>query len=79
MSYVTAPARGARFVGETAGEQSRARYPDAEGFAEREGQRLFYEVYGEGEDTAFLIPTWSLIHSRHWKMQFRTSRAISGC
>jgi pimeloyl-ACP methyl ester carboxylesterase/predicted glycosyltransferase len=53
------------------GEQSRARYPDREGFVERDGQRLFYEVYGEGEgeETIFLIPTWSLVHSRHWKMQ----------
>lgn len=50
-------------------EQSRALYPDEEGVAERDGQRLFYEVYGEGEDTVFLLPTWSLIHSRHWKMQ----------
>ncbi len=51
------------------GEQSRARYPDAEGFVERDGQRLFHEVYGEGEQTVFLLPTWSLVHSRHWKMQ----------
>jgi pimeloyl-ACP methyl ester carboxylesterase/predicted glycosyltransferase len=51
------------------GEQSRARYPDSEGFVERDGQRLFYEVYGEGEETIFLLPTWSLFHSRHWKMQ----------
>jgi pimeloyl-ACP methyl ester carboxylesterase/predicted glycosyltransferase len=50
-------------------EQSRARYPDSEGFVERDGQRLFYEVYGEGEETVFLLPTWSLTHSRHWKMQ----------
>jgi pimeloyl-ACP methyl ester carboxylesterase/predicted glycosyltransferase len=50
-------------------EQSRARYPDSEGFVERDGQRLFYEVYGEGEQTIFLLPTWSLVHSRHWKMQ----------
>ena len=50
-------------------EQSRARYPDSEGYAERDGQRLFYEVYGEGEQTVFLLPTWSLFHSRHWKMQ----------
>jgi pimeloyl-ACP methyl ester carboxylesterase/predicted glycosyltransferase len=51
------------------GEQSRARYPDAEGFVDRDGQHLFYEVYGEGEETVFLIPTWSIVHSRHWKMQ----------
>ena len=31
--------------------------------------RLFYEVYGEGEPTVLLMPTWSIIHSRHWKMQ----------
>jgi pimeloyl-ACP methyl ester carboxylesterase/predicted glycosyltransferase len=55
------------------GEQSRARYPDTEGYVERDGQQLFYEVYGEGQgegqETVFLLPTWSLIHSRHWKMQ----------
>src|SRR3984957_2695457 len=56
-----------RIVGN--GEQSRARYPDEEGFVERGGQRLFYEVYGEGEETIFLLPTWSMFHSRHWKMQ----------
>ncbi len=50
-------------------EQTRARYPDAEGYAERDGQRLFYEVYGEGEETVFFLPTWSLVHSRVWKMQ----------
>jgi pimeloyl-ACP methyl ester carboxylesterase/predicted glycosyltransferase len=50
-------------------EQSRARYPDTEGFVEREGQSLFYEVYGDGEETIFLLPTWSLVHSRYWKMQ----------
>jgi pimeloyl-ACP methyl ester carboxylesterase/predicted glycosyltransferase len=58
----------ARVVGHD-GEQSRARYPDSEGFVERDGQRVFYEVYGEGEETIFLLPTWSLVHSRYWKMQ----------
>jgi pimeloyl-ACP methyl ester carboxylesterase len=48
---------------------NRARYPDDEGFVERDGQRMFYEVYGAGEETIFLLPTWSLVHSRHWKMQ----------
>jgi pimeloyl-ACP methyl ester carboxylesterase/predicted glycosyltransferase len=50
-------------------EQTRARYPDEEGYLEREGVRIFYEVYGEGEPTVLLLPTWSIIHSRHWKMQ----------
>ena len=50
-------------------EQSRARYPDEEGFVERDGVRLFYEVYGDGERTVLFLPTWSIIHSRHWKAQ----------
>jgi pimeloyl-ACP methyl ester carboxylesterase len=50
-------------------EQTRASYPDSEGYVERDGVRVFYEVYGRGEPTVFLLPTWSIIHSRHWKMQ----------
>jgi pimeloyl-ACP methyl ester carboxylesterase len=50
-------------------EQTRARYPDSEGYVERDGVRVFYEVYGDGEPTVFLLPTWSIIHSRHWKLQ----------
>ena len=52
-----------------AGEQTRARYPDEEGFVERDGVRIFYEVYGDGEPTVLLMPTWSIIHSRFWKAQ----------
>ncbi|MGH3038526.1 MAG: alpha/beta fold hydrolase [Gaiellaceae bacterium] len=59
MNVVTAPVR----------EQTRALYPDGEGYVERDGVRIFYEVYGTGEPTVFLLPTWSIIHSRHWKMQ----------
>jgi pimeloyl-ACP methyl ester carboxylesterase/predicted glycosyltransferase len=50
-------------------EQTRACYPDHEGYVERDGVQVFYEVYGEGEPTVLLLPTWSIIHSRHWKMQ----------
>jgi len=50
-------------------EQSRARYPDTEGYVERDGVNVFYEVYGEGEPTILLLPTWSIIHSRCWKGQ----------
>jgi pimeloyl-ACP methyl ester carboxylesterase len=53
----------------TAREQTRACYPDEEGYVEREGVKLYYEVYGSGQPTVFLMPTWSIIHSRHWKMQ----------
>ncbi|MDX6473276.1 MAG: hypothetical protein QOK22_2092 [Gaiellaceae bacterium] len=50
-------------------EQTRARYPDGEGYVERDGVRTFYEVYGAGEPTVLLLPTWSIVHSRVWKMQ----------
>ena len=50
-------------------EQSRARYPDADGYVERDGVRVFYEVYGSGAKTVLLLPTWSIIHSRQWKGQ----------
>ena len=29
-------------------EQTRARYPDDSGYVERDGVRVFYEVYGTG-------------------------------
>ena len=50
-------------------EQTRARYPDEQGYVKRDGVRIFYEVYGDGEPTVMLLPTWSIVHSRHWKMQ----------
>ncbi len=60
-------------------EQSRARYPDLDGFVERDGVRVFYEVYGEEgggstepgrtAPTILLLPTWSIVHSRVWKLQ----------
>jgi pimeloyl-ACP methyl ester carboxylesterase len=50
-------------------EQTRARYPDDQGYVERDGVRVFYEVYGSGEPTILLCPTWTLVHSRVWKMQ----------
>jgi pimeloyl-ACP methyl ester carboxylesterase/predicted glycosyltransferase len=40
-----------------------------EGYAKRDGVRVFYEVYGSGEPTILLLPTWSIIHSRFWKTQ----------
>lgn len=47
----------------------RARSPDTDGYVERDGVKSFYEVFGEGEPTVLLMPTWSIIHSRHWKFQ----------
>ena len=47
----------------------RARYPDLEGYVERDGVKTFYEVFGTGETTLLLLPAWSILHSRFWKMQ----------
>ncbi len=48
----------------------RAREPDREGTVERDGVRLAYEVFGADHDpTVLLMPTWSIIHSRFWKLQ----------
>jgi pimeloyl-ACP methyl ester carboxylesterase len=47
----------------------RARYPDDDGFVERDGVRVFYEAYGDGDQTIFMVPTWSIVHSRYWKGQ----------
>ncbi|MGI8985517.1 MAG: alpha/beta fold hydrolase, partial [Nocardioidaceae bacterium] len=49
--------------------QVRAREPDETGFAEGEGVRLAYEVFGTGDTTVLLMPTWSIIDSRFWKAQ----------
>ncbi|MFZ0919433.1 MAG: alpha/beta fold hydrolase [Candidatus Dormiibacterota bacterium] len=56
-------------VGKARSEQTRARYPDSDGYVERDGVRTFYEVYGRGATTILLLPPWSIVHSRCWKMQ----------
>jgi pimeloyl-ACP methyl ester carboxylesterase/predicted glycosyltransferase len=50
-------------------EQTRARYPDSSGYIERDGVRVFWERYGDGDPTVLFLPTWSIIHSRGWKAQ----------
>ena len=48
----------------------RARYPDGDGYVERDGVKVAYAVFGDGhEPTVLLLPTWSIIHSLVWKMQ----------
>ena len=48
----------------------RARDPDVSGVVERDGVRLAYEVFGQDHSTTVLLmPTWSIIPSRHWKAQ----------
>ncbi|MDX6668469.1 MAG: hypothetical protein QOK04_1849 [Solirubrobacteraceae bacterium] len=50
-------------------EPTRARYPDEEGYAERNGVRLFYEVHGEGDPTLILVAPGPSVPARAWKAQ----------
>ena len=47
----------------------RAAQPVSANHVQRDGVRLGYEVFGQGEPTILLLPTWTIIHSRFWKMQ----------
>lgn len=47
----------------------RALEPTLEGYIERDGARIGYEVFGTGDTTILLLPSWSIVHSRHWKAQ----------
>jgi pimeloyl-ACP methyl ester carboxylesterase len=47
----------------------RARYPDCGAIVARDGVEIRYERYGQGQPAILLLPTWSLVHSRQWKMQ----------
>ena len=59
----------------------RARYPDIEGFVERDGVKIAYEVFGSGEPALVFAPTDPLVHSRAWKAQVpylaSTSRVVT--
>jgi pimeloyl-ACP methyl ester carboxylesterase len=47
----------------------RARQPDAEGYVQCDGVKIGYEVFGDGTPTLLLMPAWTIIHSRFWKLQ----------
>lgn len=47
----------------------RARLPDADGYVDHDGVKIGYEVYGDGAPTILLLPTWTIIHTRFWKLQ----------
>ena len=47
----------------------RAAQPVSADHVQRGAVRLGYEVFGGGEPTILLLPTWTIIHSRFWKMQ----------
>lgn len=50
----------------------RARLPDLEGYVERDGVKLAYEVTGDSGPTVLFLPSWTIINSRFWKAQVPT-------
>jgi pimeloyl-ACP methyl ester carboxylesterase/predicted glycosyltransferase len=47
----------------------RAKLPSTDGFVERGGVKLHYEIYGEGAQTMVFLPPWAIVHSRVYKAQ----------
>jgi pimeloyl-ACP methyl ester carboxylesterase/predicted glycosyltransferase len=47
----------------------RARMPDHEGYVDRDGVKLHYEICGGGPETIVFVPGWSIAHSRMFKAQ----------
>ncbi|MGH3101439.1 MAG: alpha/beta fold hydrolase, partial [Thermoleophilia bacterium] len=50
-------------------DPARAARPGEQGEVERDGVRVRWERYGDGEPTVLLLPAWSIVHSRQWKAQ----------
>jgi pimeloyl-ACP methyl ester carboxylesterase len=47
----------------------RAQPPDSDGYADVDGIKVFYEVFGDGDVTVLLIGGWQVVHSRAFKAQ----------
>jgi pimeloyl-ACP methyl ester carboxylesterase/predicted glycosyltransferase len=47
----------------------RAKLPSKSGFVDRDGIKIYYEIYGDGPETMVFLPPWSIVHSRIYKAQ----------
>ena len=47
----------------------RAKLPNKDGFVERDGVKLHYEIYGDGPETMVFLQPWIIVHSRIYKAQ----------
>jgi pimeloyl-ACP methyl ester carboxylesterase len=59
----------------------RAREPDVQGYVDRDGVKIGYEVFGAGEPTVVMPPIDPIVHSQMWKAQVpylaRRSRVVT--
>jgi len=47
----------------------RAKLPSESGFVDRDGVKIYYEIYGDGPETMLFLPPWPIVHSRIYKAQ----------
>jgi pimeloyl-ACP methyl ester carboxylesterase len=47
----------------------RANTPTSDGTVVHDGVTLHYDIFGAGEQTILLLPTWTAVHQRLWKLQ----------
>jgi len=47
----------------------RAKLPSKSGLVERDGVKIYYEIYGDGPETMVFLPPWPIVHSRIYKAQ----------
>lgn len=45
----------------------RARLPDREGVIERDGVRVAFDIFGNGQPALRLVPASPITHARSWK------------
>ncbi len=43
--------------------------PRSEGYVQRDGLRIHFQVFGDGPRAILLLPTWSIVHSDFWRHQ----------
>jgi pimeloyl-ACP methyl ester carboxylesterase/predicted glycosyltransferase len=47
----------------------RAKLPNNTAFVDRDGVKIYYEIYGDGPETMVFLPPWTIVHSRVYKAQ----------
>ena len=47
----------------------RAKLPVTDGYVDRDGVKIHYEVYGDGQRDMVFMPPWSIVHARVYKAQ----------
>ena len=55
----------------------RAMAPSRDGYVERDGVRVHYEVYGDAEPTVFLLMPDLIVQSEAWKARSLSWRGTS--